>query len=147
VKGGHVVHLLFIVRLLRFEGYDQWSHSGGDQVPRAANDLIADLERIRTDRYSFSQPAHLRASTGEPLKCIIVNLSREGCRITLEGELAAGDPVVVETAGWPKLAATILWCDGLAAGLKFSVPIRTSTLAMMLKTAEGLDRLGDDIYI
>lgn len=108
------------------------------------------LERLRQDQLMSSLPLsaispdrrHRRRIevmlpveveiAGENRVGRISELSRAGARITLRGEKASGDAVVIRRSGL-ELQAQIVWVDGLTAGLWFAEPMSESFFLQLRK--------------
>lgn len=113
----------------------------------AANDLITDADHVVADRFVFELEAVILHGSDDPIKCVLVNLSRDGFRVWISCLLKVGDPIWLAVTGWPRLMGKVAWSEATMAGFEFTVPVKTETLTTILQSAQGRDRLGDDIII
>jgi hypothetical protein len=91
-------------------------------------------------RYTIDRPARLVVEEGEPESVRLINLSRNGFRVTSPLNLPAGTPVRLEVDGWPRLVGQVMWCDGGRIGCMVDTPLSDAVYAMMQAAADGQDR-------
>jgi hypothetical protein len=98
------------------------------------------IVRHEDPRYVVDLPAKVVLQETTPLPARLVNLSRHGFRVLVEGAYTAGQALRLEVDGWPRLAGTVIWCDSGRLGCKFVTPPSVEVFAMMTKSSLYLDR-------
>ena len=77
----------------------------------------------RAPRVDTNFPAALRDSDGHKLPVVILDLSREGCRLEADGSLSIGEEIELEVPKYGTFSAQIRWAIGNEAGAVFLEPV------------------------
>jgi hypothetical protein len=87
-------------------------------------------------RYTIDMPANIVMDDREPMPARLVNLSRHGCRVELPHGFVAAQVLRLEVAGWPRLAARVIWSQDGRTGCLFEEPPSLKVFAMMCASAD-----------
>jgi hypothetical protein len=91
-------------------------------------------------RYAIDLPALFVVNEGKPIAVRLINLSRNGFRVSAPMVLPAGHAVRLEVDGWPRLAGKVMWCSAGRIGCMIDNPPSEAVYAMMCAEAEGRER-------
>lgn len=72
------------------------------------------------------------SSQGMALDAVMVDLAQHGAKLSCSTRLALGQPVAIEGAGFPPLAARVRWRRGAVHGLVFHTGFRLDSLAELV---------------
>ena len=96
--------------------------------------------RYDDPRYVIDLPAKIVMQENTPLPARLVNLSRHGFRVLVDGVYAAGQMLRLEVDGWPRLAGKVIWCNGGRLGCMFVTPPSSEVFTMMTSSSLYMDR-------
>ena len=102
----------------------------------------------RQERRGVHLPAHVVQSDGTVIEANLIDLSYNGCRLEVPKFLIVGDEVQLSVPGRGASAATVRWCKGGRAGLRFDddagakVEVERSTLRLPATIEAQLRRTG-----
>lgn len=91
-------------------------------------------------RYAIDLPARIVVDDRDPLPARLVNLSRQGCRVTLPQPFDAAQRLRLEVAGWPRLSVRVIWSQDGRTGCLFEDPPSEKIFAMMCASTSAKDR-------
>lgn len=83
--------------------------------------------RDRATRRPVAFPARLAVAEGSVVDVRVVDLSYDGCQIDVAKALIDGEQVQLSVGGRGMIQATVRWCRGGRAGLKFAEEARPAT--------------------
>lgn len=98
--------------------------------------------RFQEPRLATELPAAMILKEGEPIEASLVNFSRHGFRLHVEGRYLAGETFRLEVAGWPRLIGRVIWTDSGRMGCLFDEPPSGKVFRAMCASATGYDRTG-----
>jgi hypothetical protein len=96
--------------------------------------------RYQEPRLAAELPAAMILDEGEPIEASLVNFSRHGFRLHVEGLYQAGETFRLEVAGWPRLVGRVIWNDKGRIGCLFDEPPSGKVFTSMCASATGYDR-------
>jgi hypothetical protein len=96
--------------------------------------------RHQEPRLATELPAAMILDEGEPIDAALVNFSRHGFRLHVEGRYPAGESFRLEVAGWPRLVGRVIWNDKGRIGCLFDEPPGEKVFQNMCASATGYDR-------
>lgn len=77
----------------------------------------------RAPRVDTRFPASLTDSDGHKVPVVVLDISREGCRLETDGSLKIGEKVELEVPKYGNFPAQIRWALGSEAGAVFLEPV------------------------
>lgn len=77
----------------------------------------------RAPRVDTRFKARLRDSDGNLVPVTVMDLSREGCRLEVDGSLKIGEKVQIEVSKYGNFPAQIRWALGNEVGAVFLEPV------------------------
>ena len=77
----------------------------------------------RAPRGDTRGPASLTDSDGHKVPVVVLDISREGCRLETDGSLKIGEKVELEVPKYGNFPAQIRWALGSEAGAVFLEPV------------------------
>lgn len=107
--------------------------------------LHADM--IQADRWQINRSASIRFWSSAAIECVMINVSRFGCRVHVAEPLAANQTIWLELDGCDPLHAKVIWSENCFAGCQFDTPLSEAAYAGIISASLGPDRFGDEIYI
>ena len=96
--------------------------------------------RFQEPRLATELPAAMILDEGEPIEAALVNFSRHGFRLHVDGRYQAGETFRLEVAGWPRLVGRVIWNDKGRIGCLFDEPPSEKVFNAMCASATGYDR-------
>jgi hypothetical protein len=96
--------------------------------------------RHQEARLATELPAAMILNEAEPIQAALVNFSRHGFRLHVDGHYRAGETFRLEVAGWPRLAGRVIWNDKGRIGCLFEEPPSEKVFTTMCASATGYDR-------
>jgi hypothetical protein len=86
-------------------------------------------------RFAVRREAGLLAKGRVPRSGLLVELSLEGCRMSINGaaKYAIGQALKIEVQGYGKLSTQVRWVDTGVLGMKFDQPLHVADLNMLLQ--------------
>ena len=96
--------------------------------------------RFPEARLAAQLPAAMILDEGEPITASLVNFSRHGFRLHVDGRYDAGETFRLEVAGWPRLVGRVIWNDRGRIGCLFDEPPSGKVFQTMCASATGYDR-------
>lgn len=91
-------------------------------------------------RFAVCRPVHLRTDARRNFDGLLIELSRDGCRIgraVRPGDLAIGDAVTLCLDGAAPIAARVRWLSDGAIGLRFAQPLHNAALESLIRLCRG----------
>lgn len=80
-------------------------------------------EKPRATRIATTYSGVLTDADGGTIPVVVIDISREGCRLEADGSLAVGEKVVLNVDRYGSYAAQIRWVRGRQAGAVFLDPV------------------------
>jgi hypothetical protein len=77
----------------------------------------------RAPRVDTKFDASLTDSDGHKLEVVVIDISREGCRLETNGELKIGEKIQLEVPKYGTFPAQVRWALGNEAGAVFLEPV------------------------
>ncbi|MCJ7420571.1 PilZ domain-containing protein [Sphingomicrobium astaxanthinifaciens] len=90
----------------------------------ADSDFAAPRGPARAVRIDLAAPAELTDSDGGRVAVVVRDLSKDGCRLSTDGSLIAGEAVSLRVGREAPLAGVVAWVQGDEAGVRFATPPR-----------------------
>lgn len=77
----------------------------------------------RAPRIDTNLRATVTDADGETINVIVLDISREGCRLRTESELHSGDRIAINVERYGSYPADVRWAKGDEAGAVFLEPV------------------------
>ncbi len=92
----------------------------------------AELDRRADARGAVDFSGRITTDDEWRAACRVVDLSRNGARLTIYSPLAIGATIWMRLPGIDQRAATVKWVDGLTAGCAFHDPLPDNDIATLV---------------
>lgn len=77
----------------------------------------------RAPRVDTNLAATVTDSEGAIVSVVVLDISREGCRLQTEGELHVGERIAINVDRYGSYPAEVVWAKGSEAGVVFLEPV------------------------
>jgi hypothetical protein len=89
--------------------------------------------RRSAPRRLVSIPVTVSSSALKAVPAELTNISRLGCRVEVNGNLALGEVMLISLPTPLILAARVIWSESMAAGFKFADPVGIGVLDRLIE--------------
>ena len=90
------------------------------------------------DRSACSHDFEVHVQGKATLMAALMDISRSGCRIMVDGKVDPGDYVILNFSRGSPLGAAVKWSTGSVAGCAFDKPLSLTSVRAILSRSRGL---------